>query len=45
MWKTGDMPALRAWPRKFPLSAADGYYYFAVTAGQFPWAGIYALVG
>ena len=26
-----------------PLTrAADGYYYFAVTAGQFPWAGIYA---
>jgi len=22
--------------------AADGYYYFAVTAGQFPWAGLYA---
>jgi len=21
--------------------AADGYYYFAVSAGQFPWAGLY----
>jgi lysophospholipase L1-like esterase len=25
-----------------PLTrAADGYYYFAVTAGQFPWAGLF----
>jgi mannan endo-1,4-beta-mannosidase len=22
--------------------AADGYYYFSVSAGQFPWAGLYA---
>ena len=22
--------------------AADGYYYFAVTAGQYPWASLYA---
>jgi lysophospholipase L1-like esterase len=29
----GQMPLTRA---------ADGYYYFAVTAGQFPWAGLYA---
>jgi mannan endo-1,4-beta-mannosidase len=29
----GQMPLTRA---------ADGYYYFAVTAGQYPWAGIYA---
>jgi mannan endo-1,4-beta-mannosidase len=29
----GQMPLTRA---------ADGYYYFAVTAGQFPWAGIFA---
>jgi uncharacterized repeat protein (TIGR02543 family) len=29
----GQMPLARA---------ADGYYYFAVTAGQFPWAGIFA---
>lgn len=29
----GQMPVTRA---------ADGYYYFAVTAGQFPWAGLYA---
>ncbi|HEU5137741.1 MAG TPA: cellulase family glycosylhydrolase [Steroidobacteraceae bacterium] len=29
----GQMPLTRS---------ADGYYYFAVTAGQFPWAGIYA---
>jgi mannan endo-1,4-beta-mannosidase len=29
----GQMPLTRA---------ADGYYYFAATAGQFPWAGIYA---
>jgi endoglucanase len=21
---------------------ADGYYYFSATAGQFPWAGIFA---
>ncbi len=28
----GQMPVTRA---------ADGYYYFAVTAGQFPWAGLY----
>jgi hypothetical protein len=21
--------------------AADGYYYFSVSAGQFPWAGLY----
>jgi mannan endo-1,4-beta-mannosidase len=28
---------------QLPLTrAADGYYYFAVTAGQFPWAGMYA---
>jgi mannan endo-1,4-beta-mannosidase len=28
---------------QMPLSrAADGYYYFAVTAGQYPWAGLYA---
>ena len=28
---------------QMPLSrAADGYYYFAATAGQFPWAGIVA---
>ena len=27
---------------QLPLTrAADGYYYFAVTAGQFPWAGMY----
>jgi len=26
-----------------PLTrAADGYYYFAVTAGQFPWAGLFS---
>jgi mannan endo-1,4-beta-mannosidase len=26
-----------------PLTkAADGYYYFSVSAGQFPWAGLYA---
>ena len=29
----GQMPLTRS---------ADGYYYFAATAGQFPWAGIYA---
>jgi lysophospholipase L1-like esterase len=29
----GEMPLTRA---------ADGYYYFAVTAGQFPWAGIFS---
>jgi hypothetical protein len=29
----GQMPLMRA---------ADGYYYFAVTAGQVPWAGIVA---
>ena len=29
----GQMPLTRA---------ADGYYYFAVTAGQYPWAGLYA---
>ena len=29
----GQMPLTRA---------ADGYYYFAVTAGQFPWAGIFS---
>jgi mannan endo-1,4-beta-mannosidase len=29
----GQMPITRA---------ADGYYYFAVTAGQFPWAGLYS---
>jgi hypothetical protein len=28
----GQMPLTRA---------ADGYYYFSATAGQFPWAGIY----
>jgi mannan endo-1,4-beta-mannosidase len=28
----GQMPLTRA---------ADGYYYFQVTAGQFPWAGLY----
>ncbi len=28
----GQMPLTRA---------ADGYYYFAVTAGQYPWAGLY----
>ena len=28
----GQMPLTRA---------ADGYYYFAATAGQFPWAGLY----
>jgi mannan endo-1,4-beta-mannosidase len=28
----GQMPVTRA---------ADGYYYFAVSAGQFPWAGLY----
>jgi lysophospholipase L1-like esterase len=28
----GQMPLTRA---------ADGYYYFAATAGQFPWAGIF----
>jgi len=28
---------------QLPLTrAADGYYYFAVTAGQFPWAGMYS---
>jgi len=28
---------------QLPLTrAADGYYYFAVTAGQYPWAGMYA---
>ena len=28
---------------QMPLTrAADGYYYFAVTAGQYPWAGIFA---
>jgi endoglucanase len=28
---------------QLPLTrAADGYYYFAVTAGQFPWASLYA---
>jgi hypothetical protein len=27
---------------QLPLTrAADGYYYFAVTAGQFPWASMY----
>jgi mannan endo-1,4-beta-mannosidase len=27
---------------QMPLTkAADGYYYFAVTAGQYPWAGLY----
>ena len=27
---------------QMPLSrAADGYYYFSATAGQFPWAGLY----
>ena len=30
----GQMPLTRA---------ADGYYYFAATAGQFPWAGFFAL--
>jgi hypothetical protein len=26
---------------QLPLTrAADGYYYFSVTAGQFPWAGL-----
>ncbi len=29
----GQMPLTRS---------ADGYYYFAVTAGQFPWAGVFA---
>jgi lysophospholipase L1-like esterase len=29
----GQMPLTRA---------ADGYYYFAATAGQFPWAGLFA---
>ena len=29
----GQMPVSRA---------ADGYYYFAATAGQFPWAGLFA---
>jgi endoglucanase len=29
----GQMPLTRA---------ADGYYYFSATAGQFPWAGIFA---
>ncbi|HEU5137742.1 MAG TPA: cellulase family glycosylhydrolase [Steroidobacteraceae bacterium] len=29
----GQMPLTRS---------ADGYYYFAVTAGQFPWAGMYS---
>ncbi|HWN45796.1 MAG TPA: BACON domain-containing carbohydrate-binding protein [Steroidobacteraceae bacterium] len=29
----GQMPLTRS---------ADGYYYFSATAGQFPWAGIYA---
>ena len=29
----GQMPLTRA---------TDGYYYFAVTAGQYPWAGLYA---
>ncbi len=29
----GQMPLTRA---------ADGYYYFSVTAGTYPWAGIYA---
>ncbi len=29
----GQMPLTRA---------ADGYFYFAVTAGQYPWAGLYA---
>jgi lysophospholipase L1-like esterase len=29
----GQMPLTRA---------ADGYYYFAVSAGQFPWAGLFA---
>ena len=29
----GQMPLTRS---------ADGYYYFAITAGQFPWAGLYA---
>ena len=29
----GQMPLTRA---------ADGYYYFSATAGQYPWAGIYA---
>ena len=28
---------------QMPLTRnADGYYYFVVTAGQYPWAGIYA---
>ena len=28
---------------QMPLTRnADGYYYFAATAGQYPWAGIYA---
>ena len=28
---------------QLPLTkAADGYYYFAVTAGQYPWASLYA---
>lgn len=28
---------------QLPLTrAADGYYYFAITAGQFPWASLYA---
>jgi endoglucanase len=28
---------------QLPLTrAADGYFYFAVTAGQFPWASLYA---
>jgi endoglucanase len=28
---------------QLPLTrSADGYYYFAVTAGQFPWASLYA---
>jgi len=29
----GQMPITRS---------ADGYYYFSATAGQFPWAGLYA---
>jgi hypothetical protein len=28
----GQMPLTRA---------SDGYYYFAATAGQFPWAGLF----
>ena len=42
-WRTLTVGGVARTCGQLPLTrAADGYYYFSVTAGQFPWAGLYA---